>query len=131
MKSYKDWILSHIGIIGGVAIGVTVISVFVYRYVQTASTLTLVESDEVKKEAQVKKEVEGYVKKISTVMILPTGLPTVATVADAEKLKQQPFFKEAINGDKVLIYTDSKRAILYRPSIEKVIDVTTLVEGTK
>lgn len=55
---------------------------------------------------------------------LPTGeAPTIATVSDITKLKGQAFFANAKNGDKVLIYTNSKKAYLYRPSENKLIEV--------
>jgi len=69
-------------------------------------------------------ETKKYIAMVAKLMILPTDeTPTLATVSDAEKLKNQPFFANAANGDKVLIYTNAKKAILYRPSINKIIDV--------
>lgn len=49
--------------------------------------------------------------------------PTVATVTDAEKLREQPFFINAQNGDRVLIFTQAKKAYLYRPSTNKIVEV--------
>lgn len=58
---------------------------------------------------------------------LPEGeTPTVATITTLEPLKNQPFFKDAEIGDKVLIFNTSKKAILYRPSQNKVITIAPL-----
>lgn len=57
---------------------------------------------------------------------LPQGKPTVATVSDVSKLSNQTFFVNAKNGDKVLIYSEAKKAILYRPSEDKVINIAPL-----
>lgn len=52
--------------------------------------------------------------------------PTIATVSDPAKLAGQPFFSRAKEGDKVLIYTRYKKAILYRPSERKLVEVADL-----
>lgn len=49
--------------------------------------------------------------------------PIVGEVQDKEKLKDQPFFKNAQNGDKILIYQKAKLAIIYRQSENKLINV--------
>lgn len=69
-------------------------------------------------------EIEDVVKKVGMLMVLPEGEePTLATVSDPEKLKDQPFFKNAQLGDKVILYTKAQKAILYRPSLNKIIEV--------
>jgi len=50
--------------------------------------------------------------------------PSVATVTDPEKLKDQPFFARAKTGDKVLIFNNAKKAILYDPIANKIIEVS-------
>lgn len=63
-------------------------------------------------------------EEVSKLMELPTDeVPTVATVVDADKVKNQAFFAHAQNGDKVLLYAKSSKAILYRPSTQKIIEV--------
>ncbi len=60
--------------------------------------------------------------KVSKLVELPNGeMPTVATVNDVSKLKTQSFFKNAQNGDKVLIYNKAGQAILYRPTTNKIV----------
>jgi hypothetical protein len=69
-------------------------------------------------------EARQLVAIVGKVYDLPSGeVPTIATVSDVSKLSGQEFFKRAQNGDKVLIYTKAKKAILYRPSTNKIIEV--------
>ncbi len=69
-------------------------------------------------------EVTKTIEAISKLIELPQGeQPTLATVSDKSKLEGQSFFTQAENGDKVLIYTNAKKAILYRPSTNKIVEV--------
>lgn len=69
-------------------------------------------------------ENEKIIKKISKLILLPEGEdPTIATVTDPQKLKEQPFFAHAEAGDKVLIYTRAGKAILYNPKKNLLVDV--------
>jgi hypothetical protein len=69
------------------------------------------------------KELQATIAAVGKLMVLPTETPTMATVSDPEKLKDQPFFARAQKGDKVLIYTASQKAILYSPSLNKIVEV--------
>jgi hypothetical protein len=76
---------------------------------------------------KIQKETVLLLEKVSKLMLLPVGEePTIATVSDPEVLKDQVFFSKAQKGDKVLIYTQAKKAILYSVSLNKIIDVSTL-----
>ncbi len=67
---------------------------------------------------------------VGKLMMLPEGeVPTVATVTDPELLKEQEFFVSAKKGDKVLIYTNAKKAILYNPKTHKIVNVAPVVIG--
>ncbi len=69
-------------------------------------------------------ELESVVAAVSEHFELPQGeTPTLATVTDQEKLSGQAFFASAQNGDKVLLYQEGKKAILYRPSTGKIVNV--------
>ena len=68
--------------------------------------------------------VQGLINKVGKLMELPTNeIPKIATVSDITKLKGQAFFANAQNGDKVLVYSQNKEAILYRESVNKIIQV--------
>lgn len=71
-----------------------------------------------------KKEAQDLLGKVAKIYLIPTGEePTVATVSDPQKLKDQAFFSAAQKDDKVLIFTQAGKAVLYRPSIDKIIEV--------
>lgn len=75
-------------------------------------------------------EVEALVVKVGKLVVLPTEeTPTVATVSDPEALKDQVFFANAVKGDKVLIYAQAKKAILYSVGMNKILDVAPLNIG--
>ena len=77
-----------------------------------------------------KEEAKALKGKISRLIELPKDEePTVATVTDKNRLKDQPFFKNAENGDRVFIFTEAKKAILYRPSSNKIIEVSFITIG--
>jgi len=72
-------------------------------------------------------QMKEIVAAVSKLIALPVDeLPTLVTVTDPEKLKGQPFFVRSSVGDKVLLYQNAKKAILYRPSEKKIIDVSSL-----
>lgn len=73
------------------------------------------------------REVADIYKRVSKILELPDETPTLATVAEKEKLQEQPFFAKAENGDKVLIFPNAQKAILYRPSSKKIIEVAPFV----
>ena len=78
----------------------------------------------------VQQELNDIVADVGRLMILPADeTPTLATVSDPEKLKNQPFFANAKKGDKVLVYPISRKAILYSPSLNKIIEVAPVNPG--
>jgi hypothetical protein len=75
-------------------------------------------------------ETKALINKIGQLLVLPEGEePVIATVTDPEQLKDQVFFTKAKRGDKVLIYTNAKKAILYDPVANKILEVAPLNLG--
>lgn len=73
------------------------------------------------------KEVKDIIAKVSNIYLIPsTEEPTVATVSDPSILKDQSFFTQAEKGDKVLIFTKAGKAVLYRPSLNKIVEITSI-----
>lgn len=73
--------------------------------------------------AEAQKEAQDLLSKVAKIYLIPTGEePTVATVSDPNALKNQSFFTQSQKGDKVLIFVKAGRAVLYRPSINKIIE---------
>ena len=70
----------------------------------------------------------GIIKsKVSKLFLLPTDEePALATVTNSKKLSSS-FAGKVENGDKILIYQTNKRAVVYRPGIDKIIDVQAVV----
>ncbi len=96
-----------------------------FYFWRQSNTLEIVDSP-----TRGQEEVKKLIAEISQFMILPDDEePTVATVSDPSKLKDQTFFAKAKKGDKVLIYTKAGKAILYDPVNKKIVDVTPINIG--
>jgi len=63
------------------------------------------------------------VNKVGKLIVLPNETPTIAVVRDLAKLKDQAFFTQAKERDKVLVFMNAKKAILYDPVANIIIDV--------
>lgn len=70
------------------------------------------------------KTTEKIVNKTSALFELPEEEePTVAQIQDRSKLEDQKFFDKAQNGDYLLVYEQARMALIYRESIDKLINV--------
>ena len=75
-------------------------------------------------------ETAKLIAQVGKLMVLPEGkTPTAATVSDPKKLQSNPFFAKAKKGDRVLIYAKAKKAILYNPESNKIIEVAPIDIG--
>jgi hypothetical protein len=71
------------------------------------------------------KKIAEILEKVGKLTILPAGeKPVLATITDIETLiKEQPFYVGAENGDVVLIYQKSLKAIIYSPKRNIIVNI--------
>ena len=73
--------------------------------------------------------VAEIVRRVGALMALPTDEePTLAMVRDVATLKDQAFFKNAKNGDFVLMYAKARRAILFDSIGNRIVEVAPIVD---
>lgn len=108
-------------IIVGLLIGIVLALIpSYYYYNQYQETQKLLKNPQLLAKDQTK----SILDKLGKLYDLPKDeTPTIATVQDKNKLKDQAFFAKAANGDKLVIYLKAKKAILYRESTDKIIEV--------
>jgi hypothetical protein len=79
-------------------------------------------------------QIQEVQKKVGKHILLPTGetpsLIPALTQEQLNKLVSQTFFSQAKVGDEVLVYSRAGRAILYRPSIDRVVEMAPLNSST-
>ncbi|MFZ1812662.1 MAG: hypothetical protein WAU02_04090 [Candidatus Saccharimonadales bacterium] len=86
---------------------------FLYRPESSLETVT-----------QVKTEVSRH-------YVLPLDEdPALLTIVDISKLSSATLIGKVKNGDKVLLYKSSQKAIIYRPSIDRIVDVVPIMLDT-
>ena len=109
---------------------------FVYPPIQKAIQGTKVEvplpSPFVSPTPSVLANTAALLEKIGTHIMLPSNeTPQVIPITNIEQFKNQPFFRHAKNGDVLLLYTQNKKAILYNPEEDKIIDTAPIGETSE
>jgi len=75
-------------------------------------------------------KIAELVSKVGKIIDLPTGeSPVMATITDTTPLANNPFFANAKVGDEVLLYPASRKAFLYDPVANIVVEVASLNIG--
>jgi hypothetical protein len=115
-KPKKRWLRAILFMVLGLVVagGVFYGSLFAYTKFTAAPAAPATESAD---------QTTQVISKVSKLMILPSETPTIAVVSDLSKLQGQAFFANAHMGDIVLLYAQSKKAILYSPSLNKIVEV--------
>jgi hypothetical protein len=97
-------------------------SFFAYRYFTTVQKLNALTSGSLTLNKQ---DIAKLVAKVNKLIILPTDeVPTLATITNVEALaKEQPFYKNAHDGDRLLVYTKAQKAIIFDPNRNVLVNV--------
>lgn len=66
------------------------------------------------------------VETVSKLVEVPDEKPTVVTVQDAAKLSNPELASRAKDGDRLLVYAESRRVVMYRPSNGKIVDILSI-----
>jgi len=92
-------------------------------YMGVTGKIAILEKENQQLKAKPLLQTDGdIIARVSTLMVLPQGVPKVVPVTDADTLKKtQPFFEQAQNGDKLLVYPT--KVILYSPVLDKIVEV--------
>lgn len=77
---------------------------------------------------QIEDAPDGIVEEVAQIMILPSEQPVIGTVLDKSRLSDEPFFAQAENGDRVLIFSQARKAVLYRPDTGQIVESETLTD---
>ena len=111
-----------IGILSVLLIFTSIMNIYFYH------TLSGIKKDPQK---VVREETQRMLAKIAKLLVLPEDeQPTIAVVSDPELLKDQPFFAKAEKGFKVLIYANAGKSILYNPTKNVVVEVSSVNTGS-
>src|SRR6185369_13185587 len=104
MSKAKLWGVQRLPIIvGGVGVGIlTILGAVCMAHSKHQGSL------------DAKTHAAQVIQEVGKIYELPSDeKPTVLRISNAAKLKSQPFFDKAENGDYALLYTDHKFGILY------------------
>jgi hypothetical protein len=114
-----------LGVLLAVMVGAAGLAVFFYGQWQRVRNNPLQAQEE-----KAQREIAEVMEAVGKLMVLPEGeIPTLVVIDDKENIaKDQEFFKWAENGDQMLVYRQAKKAILYRPSTNKIVNVAPISE---
>ena len=72
----------------------------------------------------------NIIARVSKLVVIndSTGV-MLATVTDKNKLKNQRFFNNAENGDYVVFFPAERKAVLYRSSVNKIVEIAPILDN--
>ncbi len=97
-------------------IALVAIGTSVYLYIQNNRP------EAVRVQEENDREQAKLLRELGAILLVPNETPQIATITSKEALTQ-PFFKDAENGDKLLLFETARKAVLYRPSVRKIVNI--------
>lgn len=71
-----------------------------------------------------------WIKRASRHLLLPEEKPALVEIKDSTQLiQEQPFYQGTIDGDILLIFTEAKKAVIYSPSRDIIINAGPIYAG--
>lgn len=118
-RKRRDWT--------GLALVVLIIAVCVGAYFYLTREEPILAEPQTPEEAE--EQALSIIERVGKHIVLPEDEePTIATVSDPSKLQEQTFFANAKVGDVVLIYAGARKAYLYDPTIDKLLEVAPIAQ---
>ncbi len=77
-------------------------------------------------EANPKTDEQRTIQQVADIIEAPDEQPSVVTVLDASKLANKDLAERARDDDKLLVYAEHKRVVIFRPSSGKIVDMLTI-----
>jgi hypothetical protein len=117
----KRSLFKKTNIIAAIAVILVIFSgIVTYKYIQANNQIKQLKNHP---QQVVNNSTAKLLANVGKIAVLPTNeSPTVALVKNSSKLTNQPFFTHAQDGDYVIVYSQSKVAILYRPSTNQIVE---------
>ncbi len=119
VKSKLLWLLILLillALAGGVA--------FLYtKYAETRKEVEKLSTVQGQQELS-KTQTQELLGEMRQIIIMPTNEdPVVATITDINQLKDKDFYKDAKNGDRVVVFANAKKAYIYSPERKLIVNV--------
>lgn len=124
-SSKKELIVKLLGIkVPLVAVILLFVLVFAGLFVAVKQNPQILDNLMLTQTSMAEAEMRSLVNEVGQLIELPGDEdPVIAEVTDVELLRDQQFFRSAQNGDRVLMYARNRKAILYRPNANRIIEV--------
>ena len=78
------------------------------------------------KQIELGKKYSSLIEEVDQLIVLPNEQPIVETIEEGDDVGDLPFKEVPIVGDKVLLFSEARKLILFRPSEHKLVDIAIL-----